>query len=173
MTQPTEGERVYALLVQGIAWVSQGRDTLARAAFDTALASYRSLTNRGVELAPFLKRLADSVRLGRTGRTPNALAQPTVIGDPVDAAPTLRTQPAIRYPPEMQTMHVGGTVTIEATIDTTGHVQPGSVRVVQSSNPGFDAEARRVVTAAVYRPGRRNGRAVLTSIRQSITFASY
>lgn len=172
-TQPTEGERVYALLVQGIAWKSQGRDTLAQMAFDTALANYRSLTNRGVELAPFLKRLADSVRLGRTGRTPNALGQPTVIGTPVDVAPTLRTQPALRYPPEMQALHVGGTVTIEATVDTTGRVLAGSIRVVRSSNPGFDAEARRIVAAAVYRPGQRSGRAVSTSIRQTITFAPY
>jgi TonB family protein len=172
-TQPSEGEHVYALLVQGIAWKALGRDTLARAAFDTALDGYKRLTDRGVELAPFLKRLADSVRLGRSGRVPDALGRPSVVGAAVDVAPTLVSRPIIRYPPEMQALRVGGTVTIEVTLDATGHVVPGTVKVIQSPNPGLDAEARRVVAAAVYHPARRGGRPVTTVIRQTITFVPY
>ena len=67
-THPTEGEAVYARLVQGIAWTAAGRDTLAAAAMDSGLAGYRRLTARGVELAPFLRRLADSVGLAREPR---------------------------------------------------------------------------------------------------------
>jgi len=171
-TQATDGERVYGLLVLGIARTAAGQDSLARVALDTALAGYQRLTARGVELAPFLKRLADSVRLGRRGRTAGALSDPAAI-TAVDAAPALVIRPPIRYPPEMQALRVGGTVTIEATIDTTGRVVPGSVKVIHSPNPGLDAEARRVIAAAVYRPGRRGGRAVRTVIRQTITFAPY
>ncbi len=64
-TRPTEGEIVYAQLVRGIAWTAVGRDTLARVTWDSALARYQRLVDRGVPLAPFLKRLADSVRLAR------------------------------------------------------------------------------------------------------------
>lgn len=171
-THPTAGERVYALLVQGLAWTALGRDTLARAAFDTALAGYQSLTARGVELAPFLKRLADSVRIGRAGHMAGMLGNPTTV-TAVDIAPALLSRPAVRYPPEMQALRVGGTVTVEATIDTTGHAIPASIRVIQSPNPGLDGEARRAVAAALYRPGRRGGHPILTVIHEAVTFVPY
>lgn len=171
-TKASEGERVYGQLVQGIALKQSGRDTLARAALDSALAGYQRLTDRGVELAPFLKRLADSVRLARAGRTPGALGSPAVL-EPVDVPPVALSHPAIAYPPEMQALHVGGTVVVEARVDATGHVLAGTVRVVQSPNPGLEREALRVVTAAVYQPARRGGHAVAVTIRQPITFAPY
>lgn len=172
VTKATEGERVYGLLVQGMAWTAAGRYTLAREAVDSGLAGYRRLTDRGVDLAPFLKRLADSVRLARAGTKPGALATPAVV-EPVDAAPVPVSHPAIGYPPEMQALHVGGTVVVEARVDTTGHVVAGTVRVVRSPNPGLVAEALRVVSAAVYRPARRGGHAVAVTIRQPIAFVPY
>lgn len=172
VTRASDGERVYAQLVQGIALTQTGRDTLARAALDSALAGYKRLTDRGVELAPFLKRLADSIRLGRAGRTPGALSTPAVL-EAVDAPPTAISHPSIVYPPEMQALRVGGTVIVEARIDATGHVLAGTVRVVQSPNPGLEREAMRVVTAAVYKPARRGGHAVAVTIRQPIAFVPY
>jgi TonB family protein len=171
-THPTEGEIVYARLVQGIAWTAAGRDTLARPVLDSALAGYKRLTDRGVELAPFLKRLADSVRLARSGRKPGLLGTPAVVGA-VDVPPVAVSFPAIVYPPEMQALRVGGTVVVEALVDATGHVMPGTVRVLQSPNPGLEREALRVVAAAVYRPARRGGHPVAVTIRQPITFAPY
>lgn len=53
--------RVYAQLVQGMAWRAKGRDSLAAATFGLALAGYRDLTARGVDLAPVVRSLADSV----------------------------------------------------------------------------------------------------------------
>jgi TonB family protein len=170
----TAGERVYAQLVQGLAWKAVKRDSLANASFDAGLAGYQQLTARGVDLAPFLRRLADSLRLARRAatRAASSLANPTAVG-PVDEQPALVSHPPIRYAPEMQALRVGGTVIVEATLDTTGRVVPATVKVVQSPNPMFDAEARRVVIAAVYRPARTAGRAVRATIRQPITFAPY
>jgi TonB family protein len=91
----------------------------------------------------------------------------------VDERPALVTYPAIRYAPEMQALRIGGTVIVEATLDTTGRVLPATVKVVQTPNPVFDAEAKRVVVAAVYRPARIHGRATRVTIRQPITFAAY
>jgi TonB family protein len=170
----SDGERVYALLVQGLAWTAKSRDSLAGAAFDAALAGYRDLTARGVDLAPVLRRLADSVRLARRGtaRARPPLAPPNTV-DPVDDQPGLVSHPPIRYAPEMQALRIGGTVIVEATLDTTGRVLPATVKIVQSPNPVFDAEARRVVSAAVYRPARTGGRAVRATIRQPVTFVPY
>ena len=175
-TSATPGERVYALFVQGLVLKAKGRDNLASAAFDSGTAGYRDLLARGVDLAPFLKRLADSVRLGRRrgagpASAPSGLGVPSATG--VDEQPALVTHPAIRYAPEMQALRIGGTLIVEATLDTTGRVIPSSVKIVQSPNPVFDQEARRVVLAATYRPARRGGRAVQTVIRQPITFAAY
>jgi len=165
--QPTAGERVYALLVQGLAWQLQKRDSHATLSLDAGLEGYRDLTARGVDLAPFLKRLADSIRISRRG-----MRQPAVVGV-VDEQPALISHPPIRYAPEMQALRIGGTVIVEATLDTTGRVVPSTVKVVQSPNPVFDAEAKRVVLAALYRPARIRGRAARVTIRQPITFAAY
>jgi TonB family protein len=170
----TPGERVYALLVQGLALRQKGRDSLAAVSFDAGVVGYRDLTARGTDLAPFLKRLADSVRLSRRAPQPadTPFGAPTVVGT-MDEPPVLLTHPPIRYAPEMQSLRIGGTVIVEATLDTTGRVVPATVKVVQTPNPVFDAESKRVVQAAVYRPARVHGRPARVTIRQAITFAAY
>lgn len=177
LNQPTAGERVYALLVRGTALRQKGRDSLAALAFDAGITGYRELTARGVDLAPVVKRLADSIRVSRRNAAP-PVAKPAPFGSPaavgvVDEQPVLISHPPIRYAPEMQALRVGGTAIVEATLDTTGHVVPATVRVVQSPNPVFDAETKRVVLASVYRPARIDGRATSVTIRQPITFAAY
>lgn len=176
-SETTPGERVYALLVQGLAWRAKQRDSLAAVSFDAGLAGYRDLTERGVDLAPFLKRLADSIRINRRGASqPATKSSPfgavAVVGA-VDEQPALLSHPPIRYAPEMQALRVGGTVIVEATLDTTGRILPPTVKIVQSPNPVFDAESKRVFMAALYRPARVNGRVARATIRQPITFAAY
>ncbi|HLZ45931.1 MAG TPA: energy transducer TonB, partial [Gemmatimonadales bacterium] len=176
-SQATPGERVYGLLVQGVAYHAKQRDSLASISLDAGLAAYHDLTARGVDLAPFLKRLADSIRISRrsTGQ-PARAASPfgsVATVETVDEQPVLVSHPPIRYAPEMQALRIGGTVVVEATLDTNGRVQPASVKIAQSPNPVFDAEAKRVVTAAVYRPARVRGRTTRVTIRQPITFAAY
>jgi len=171
--QPSEGERVYALLVQGMAWSAKGKDSLAAQSLDAGLQGYRDLTARGIDLAPFLKRLADSIRIARRSTHPaSPFAGLTVVGT-VDEPPVLVSHPPIRYAPEMQALRIGGTVIVEATLDTTGRVLPATVKIVQSPNPVFDAETKRVVLAALYRPARMHGRPARATIRQPVTFAAY
>src|SRR5439155_24331124 len=135
---------------------------------------FQSLTARRVDLAPFLRRLADSVRLGRRGAGPPgaAMPAPTVVGA-VDEQPALVSHPPIRYPPEMQALRVDGTVLVEAALDATGHIEPGSAKIVQSPNHAFDEEALRVVRGSVYRPARSQGRPWRAVVRQAITFVNY
>ncbi len=174
LTHPTDGERAYGLLVRGIAASRAGQDSAARADLGNGLTLYQSLIARGVDLAPFVRRLADSVRLSRRGGKPPgaAMPAPTTVGV-VDEQPALVSHPPIRYPPEMQALRVDGTVLVEATLDATGRVEPGSVKIVQSPNHAFDAEAARVVRGSVYRPARSKGSPVRAVIRQAITFVNY
>src|SRR5207302_6739782 len=86
---------------------------------------------------------------------------------------SLVSHPPIRYPPEMQSLRVDGTVLVEAALDVTGHVEPGSARIFQSPNHAFDEEALRVVRGSVYRPARSESRAVRAVIRQAISFVNY
>ena len=174
LTHPTDGERLYALLVRGVAASRTGRDSAGRADLAEGLALYQTLTARGVDLAPFLRRFADSVRLrGRGAKPPGAtMSAPTAVGA-VEEQPALVSHPPIRYPPEMQSLRVDGTVLVEAALDVTGHVEPGSARIVQSPNHALDEEALRVVRGSVYRPARSEGRAVRAVIRQAISFVNY
>ena len=165
----TEGDRAYALIVRSMAHKRAGHDGLASADSAAGVALYRDLSRRGVDLAPFFRRLADSVS-GR-GRATSGLGPPTAVNAPERIV--LVSYPPVRYPPEMRTLRVDGTVIVEVTVDTAGRVEPGSVRVVRSPNPGLDAEARRVVTGAVYRPVTRNGRKVRLTIRQPVRFELY
>ena len=60
---PTAAMQVYAELVRGIAWHTQSRNSLASRSFKVAIAKYRELERQGVDFAPFLRNLVDSVRL--------------------------------------------------------------------------------------------------------------
>src|SRR2546422_6710226 len=129
---------------------------------------------RGVDLAPFLRRFADSVRLrGRGAKPPGATMSAPIAVGAVEEQPALVSHPPIRYPPEMQSLRVDGTVLVEAALDVTGHVEPGSARIVQSPNHALDEEALRVEIGRAHRPARSEGRAVRAVIRQAISFVNY
>ena len=172
-THATEGERMYVLVVRSMALAAERRDSAARVDLDSAFALKRDLTVQHVDLAPFLLRLADSVRLARRGgiaaRGP-AMGTPTLVGA-ADAPPVLISHPRIVYPLEMQRLSVSGTVVVEARVDATGRVT--TAKVVESPNPGLDGEALRVVRGSLYRVARRAGQAAAVTIRQPITFAGY
>jgi len=173
LTHPTDGERAYALLVRGLVGRSS-RDSAARVDLRDGLALYQDLRARGIDLAPFLRRLADSVRAsGPKPKRPRAdMPAPTAVSA-VDEQPVLLSHPPIHYPPELAALKVDGTVVVEAALDLTGHVEPASPRLVQSPNHGFDAEALRVVRGSVYRPAQSNGQPARAVIRQAISFVSY
>ena len=61
LAEPTDAERAYALLVRGTVRAAAG-DSLAAPDYRAGLAVYDSVTARGTDLAPVLRRVADSVR---------------------------------------------------------------------------------------------------------------
>lgn len=59
----TPAIRVYVELVKGMAWQAKGNREKAASTFASAVIQYDRLRATGTDFAPFLRRLADSVRL--------------------------------------------------------------------------------------------------------------
>ena len=78
--------------------------------------------------------------------------------------------PPPRYPPLLRTAGIAGEVTLEFVVDTAGHPEPGSLRVVTASHKGFVSEARVAILGSVYRPGRLHGHPVRVLVRQTVVF---
>ena len=88
----------------------------------------------------------------------------------VDDPAVVVHQPSPRYPPVLQQAGVEGRVLVEFIIDTAGHMEAASLRVLESSNPGFDAAAGETVRHSVFRPARVHGSPVRQRTVQSIVF---
>lgn len=88
----------------------------------------------------------------------------------VDEPAVIVHQPSPRYPPVLQQAGVEGRVLVEFIIDTTGHLEEASLRVLESSNPGFERAAGETVHRSVFRPARVHGSPVRQRTVQSIAF---
>lgn len=74
------------------------------------------------------------------------------------------------YPRELQMAGEEGKVVVEAVVDTLGRVEPASVRVVSSTNHGFDGSARHAVERWKYRVVRTPWHAIEVRIRVPIIY---
>lgn len=79
-------------------------------------------------------------------------------------------QPSPRYPPALSIAGVEGRVLVEFVIDTTGHVEDRTLRVVESSHRGFEGAALETLSRSLFRPARNGGRTVRQRVVQSIVF---
>jgi TonB-like protein len=59
---------------------------------------------------------------------------------------------------------------IQAIVDTTGHVEPNSVRIVRSPNPEFNKSAHDWILKVVFRPARVRGQAVRVLVEVPIDY---
>lgn len=88
----------------------------------------------------------------------------------VDVPAVIVSQPAPRYPPLLQAAQLEGRVVVEFIIDTAGRVERGSLRVVESSHPGFEAAAVEALGRSVFQPARIRGRPVRQRAVQAVRF---
>ena len=88
----------------------------------------------------------------------------------VEERPERLSGPPLVYPPMLQTAGIQGTVVVEAVVDTTGRVEPNSLKIVSSPHPGFDGPAKLLVQKSLFRPARVGGRAVRVLIRVPINY---
>ncbi len=83
---------------------------------------------------------------------------------PLSAAP--------KYPDAMRSLGVQGRVLLQAIIDTAGRVEPASIRIIQSPNPGFDQTVRDWALTARFRPARLHGHPVRVVVSLPFDFST-
>jgi periplasmic protein TonB len=82
------------------------------------------------------------------------------------------SQPVPRYPAPLEAAGIEGRVALEFVIDTTGRVEPASLRVLESTHAAFETAAREALARAVFRPARLGAHPVRQLTRQAIRFAT-
>lgn len=89
----------------------------------------------------------------------------------VEERPALLSAPAPVYPALLRRAGIQGRVILPAVIDTTGRVEPGSVRIMRSPHPAFDQPTKDSVLKALFRPGRLHGRGVRVFINLLVDYS--
>ena len=89
----------------------------------------------------------------------------------VEERPALLSAPAPVYPAVLKQAGIQGRVILPAVIDTTGRVEPASVRIMKSSHPAFDQPTTDWLLKALFRPARLHGRGVRVSIHLVVDYA--
>lgn len=88
----------------------------------------------------------------------------------VDERPERLSGPPLRYPLLLRRAGISGFVLIEFVINTSGRVEPSSIRIVSSSHAAFESAARETIRASIFRPGRVWGTVVRVLVQQQIDF---
>jgi TonB family protein len=89
----------------------------------------------------------------------------------VEERPALLSAPPAPYPDLLKRAGIHGRVLLRAIVDTTGRVEPSSIEIATSPNPGFDEPAREWILKALFRPARVHGRAVRVHITQPLDYS--
>jgi protein TonB len=89
----------------------------------------------------------------------------------VEERPELISHPPVHYPEILKQAGIDGHVVVEAIIDTTGHAERGSIKILSTTNQLFEQPSREVVAASVYRPGKISGRAVRVRVQVPLNYA--
>jgi len=88
----------------------------------------------------------------------------------VDDPPRLISTPPMRYPEALRTAGVEGRVVVEVVIDTTGHPEPETLRILVGDRAAFEEEATRLVLGSLFRPGKVRGRPVRALVKVPVAF---
>lgn len=85
-------------------------------------------------------------------------------------APVRISAPFTRYPDELRKARIEGTVIVEAKIDSSGRVDPVSIKIVDTPDPRFDEAAKDYVIRSRYRAGRAEGKRVPMTVHVPVMF---
>ena len=84
--------------------------------------------------------------------------------------PRLTAAPPITYPAPLLLARISGRVLVEAVIDTTGRVEEGTIRVIESTDARFNEAAKGYARGARFAPGRVAGRAARVRFQIPVDF---
>lgn len=116
----------------------------------------------------FLDTLLEKTRLSRyvQDSTP-----PQVFGvTRVQQKPEVLYTPKVEYPEDLRLNAVEGDVWLEVIVDTTGHAEARTLKILTSDDPLFETEARRVILGARFKPGRVDGKPVRVLVLLPVRF---
>lgn len=109
--------------------------------------------------------------IGGVGPVTNEpVATQTFLQDEVDDRPEPISVVPPRYPPLLEQAGIGGQVIVQFIVDTTGRPEPGSVKIVKTPHPAFEAPVKEAIMKSVFKPGRMRGTPVRVLVAQPITF---
>ncbi len=89
----------------------------------------------------------------------------------VEERPALLSAPAAVYPALLRQAGIQGRVILPVVIDTTGRVEPASVRIMKSPDPAFDQPTKDWLLNALFRPARLHGRGVRVFINLLVDYS--
>ena len=89
----------------------------------------------------------------------------------VEERPERISGPIPRYPEILKQAGIDGHVVVEAIIDTTGHAERGSIKILSSTNQLFEQPSREAVAGSVFRPGKISGRSVRVRVQIPLNYS--
>ncbi len=89
----------------------------------------------------------------------------------VEERPELLSAPPPIYPQLLKQAGIQGRVILHAIVDTTGRVEPASVRIIKSPSPAFDQPTKNWILKALFRPARLHGRGVRVFINLPVDYS--
>jgi protein TonB len=104
--------------------------------------------------------------VGGTGPVTGETFLEAQVDDPVHAITVVTP----RYPPVLQQAGVTGRVEVQYVVDTLGHAEPSSWKIIRSTNKAFEEPAREAIMKTLFKPARIKGAAVRQLVQQAITY---
>jgi protein TonB len=104
--------------------------------------------------------------VGGTGPVTGEVFLEAQLDDPVQPI----SIPTPRYPPVLQSAGIAGAVDLQYVVDTTGHAEPGSFKVLKTTHPAFAEPAKEAISKGVFKPAKFKGQAVRQLVQQRISF---
>jgi len=103
---------------------------------------------------------------GGTGPVSGEVFLEAQLDDPVQPI----SIPTPRYPPVLQSAGIAGAVDLQYVVDTTGHAEPNSFKVLKTTHPAFVDPAKEAITKGVFKPAKFKGQPVRQLVQQRISF---
>jgi periplasmic protein TonB len=103
---------------------------------------------------------------GGTGPVSGEVFLEAQLDDPVQPI----SIPTPRYPPVLQSAGIAGAVDLQYIVDTTGHAEPSSFKVMKTTHPAFVEPAQEAIRKGVFKPAKFKGQPVRQLVQQRISF---
>jgi len=78
--------------------------------------------------------------------------------------------PDPRYPSALKSAGITGRVELQYIVDTTGHAEPNSFKVLTKTHEAFVAPAEEAILKGLFKPAKFRGRPVRQLVQQAVSF---